>query len=107
MCAHTHVYIHIYIYTYKYIYIHTHIYIYVYTHIYIDVYILSVDHILYERIGKHTRVYGKTTISVVTRWLTIGFVLDRSDRSFKAIPILVHVTPDLVFLRIRTTGPQT
>ena len=37
----------------------------------------------------------------------IGFVLDRSDRSFKAIPILVHVTPDLVFLRIRTTGPQT
>ena len=37
---------------------------------YIDVYILSVDHILYERIGKHTRVYGKAIISVATRWLT-------------------------------------
>ena len=71
----THIYIHIYTHIYIDRYICTHnmyicIYIYTYIHIYICIYILSVDHILYERIGKHTRVYGKAVISVVTRWLT-------------------------------------
>lgn len=47
-------------------------YIYMYTHMYIYIYrcIYTVGHILYERIGKHTRVYGKAMIGVVTRWLT-------------------------------------
>ena len=74
---HIYIYMHIYthIYIYIHIYTHTHIYIYIHRYIcthnmYIDVYILSVDHILYERIGKHTRVYGKAIISVATRWLT-------------------------------------
>ena len=72
--THTHIYIYI-LHTHIYIYTHTYIYIYIHRYIcthnmYIDVYILSVDHILYERIGKHTRVYGKAIISVATRWLT-------------------------------------